>query len=145
MTDTTTPVDPEMLAARTNCRPECPGPTPAELAGLARPHSCARTLTANPDGQRATAEAFVAEALAGTAALAESRDSARDMAARLEQELADVRAVLGRALDGCPDHETHQVECPVCAIDWWVKFPGDLMGEQEQDVLRIHLAHRADE
>lgn len=148
MTDTTTPVDPELLAARTNCRPDCPGPTPAELAGLHRPHSCERTLAAQPDGQRATAEAFIAEALAGTAALAESRDLARDVAARLEQELAMVRETLGQVLHGCPDHDVPDGwlgECALCSLDAWAKGADDALNAYMASTLHLTSATRADE
>lgn len=140
---TTTPeTDPLLLAARKNCKRECPGPTPRELAGLDRPHSCERTLAAETGAAPDVAAAFVGDTLAAGAELARQREEARAQAEALQGEVDNVRAVLMLALDGCPDHDTHRVECPVCVLDWWARYPDDQLAGTEHDALQLHLHHR---
>lgn len=129
--------DPELVAASSNCLPGCPGVTAGEYGGITRPHDCRRTLAAL-GGPAATAEAFVAEHLAQTAALADEREGARTLAAHLEAQLAALRTSLQDALSGCPDHDPPLVGCAVCTLDAWAQTGRD-------EALYDYLATRADE
>lgn len=88
-----------MQAARANCDSDCAGPTPAELAGLARPHSCARAR-----GELVAAE-FVGEVLS----------SGRALADRLAAVTMAARDVVGHE---CTAHalDTPDPACPVCRL-----------------------------
>lgn len=104
-------IDTDAAAARRHCVPECPGPTDHELAGLAAPHSCARTLG------RQAARTVAGAMLAQSAAAADERDRARDLAVALEQDVAQlVGLTLAVVGDTCTLHEQTEPGCAHCTL-----------------------------
>lgn len=121
MTDTThDETDPILVAARANCQPGCPGPTPRELAGLELPHRCGVAPGAAIAGE------FVGDVLAASRELGDRLDRSRGTAVALEQQLAHVtelaRDVVG---DHCEAHTDLVDTCSVCLLTHWLSGAAD--------------------